>query len=165
MSATLHTTLGDLKLELACDDVPRLCENWLKHAAMGTYDGVKFHRNIAGFLVQGGDPTGTGKGGEAAEGGKLADEFHPDLKHDSRGVVAFASNGPNTIGSQFYIAYGPQPSLDGVYCVIGRLIDGETVLDAIERAPVGAKHRPVTDIKIVSITIHANPIAEEALRS
>jgi peptidyl-prolyl cis-trans isomerase-like 3 len=159
MSATIHTTLGNLKVELACGQAPRLCENWLQLAASGAYDGTKLHRNIAGFLIQGGDPTGTGKGGEAAVGGKLADEFHADLKHDARGVLAMASNGAGTIGSQFYFTYAAQATLDGVYCVIGKLIGGGEVLDAMERAPVGAKHRPSKDIVIGAVTIHANPFA------
>lgn len=80
MSLTLHTTLGDIKLELECGMVPRLCENFMALAASGAYDGTVFHRNIAGFLCQGGDPTGTGKGGDSISGTKLADEFHPVLK-------------------------------------------------------------------------------------
>ena len=80
MSVTLHTSLGDIKIELACAEVPRLTTNFLQLAASGTYDGTKFLRNIRGFLVQGGDPTGTGKGGDAALGGKLPDEHHPLLK-------------------------------------------------------------------------------------
>lgn len=121
------------------------------------------HRNIAGFLIQGGDPSGTGKGGEAAIGGKLADEFHPDLKHEARGILAMASNGPGTIGSQFYFTYAPQSSLDGVYCVIGKLIGGGEVLDAMEKVPVGPKHRPAKDIVIGGVTIHANPFAAGAV--
>lgn len=80
MSLTLHTSLGDIKIELECAAAPRLCENFLALAASGTYDGTLFHRNVLGFLVQGGDPTGTGKGGESIAGTKLADEFHASLK-------------------------------------------------------------------------------------
>jgi len=122
-------------------------------------DGTTFHRNIKGFIVQGGDPTGTGKGGEAIKGGKLADEFGGDLKHDRRGVVSMANNGPHTNGAQFFITYGKQPTLDGVYCVIGSLIDGWETLDAMEAVPVGAKHRPATPIVIKGVTLHANPFA------
>jgi len=164
MSVTLHTSLGDLKVELACGLAPRLTENFLQLAASGAYTGSLMHRNIATFLVQGGAPGRTAKGGEAAVGGKLADEFHSELTHDARGVLAMASNGPNTIGSQFYFAYGPQVSLDKVYCPIGKLIAGWDVLDAMEAAPVGAKHRPTEDITIDSVTVHANPFAMDALR-
>lgn len=169
MALTLHTSLGDLKLELACTEVPALAQNLLALAASGAYDGTLFHRNIRGFLVQGGDPTGTGKGGDAlivpaaaagAAPGKLADAFHPALKHDARGVVAMANSGPGTNGAQFYVTYGPQPSLDGVYSVVGRVIAGWDTLDAMEKAPVaGKKHRPVEDIAIRGVTVHANPFA------
>lgn len=89
MSLTLHTTLGDLKIELECGVVPRLCENFLALAAAGVYAGTAFHRNIPGFLVQGGDPTGTGKGGDSIAGTKLADEFHPTLKVWLRDFVCY----------------------------------------------------------------------------
>ena len=90
MSVTLKTSAGDLKLELACDVVPRTCENFLALCATGAYDGTTFHRLIPGFMVQGGDPTGTGRGGTSVWGGKFADEFSPLLRHDARGVVAEA---------------------------------------------------------------------------
>lgn len=170
MALTLHTSLGDIKLELACQEVPTLAQNFLALASSGTYDGTLFHRNIRGFLCQGGDPTGTGKGGDAliipeeAEGatpGKIADVFHPLLKHDARGVVSMANSGPGTNGSQFYITYTSQPSLDGVYSVIGRVLSGWDTLDAMEKAPVaGKKHKPVSDIVIKGATIHANPFAQ-----
>lgn len=159
MSVTLHTSLGDLKIELDCACAPRLAENFLALAASGAYDGTVFHRNIPGFLVQGGDPTGTGKGGDSIFGGKLPDEIHPALKHDARGVVAAANSGPNTNGSQFYIAYSKQASLDGVYSVIGRVIHGWETLEKIERLPTGKKHRPLEPPVVQSVTIHANPFA------
>lgn len=163
MSVTLHTTLGDMKLELACSQAPRLCANFLAHCGSGTYAGTRFHRVIAGFLAQAGDPTGRGRGGEAAGGGPpLADEFSDTLRHAARGVLSMANNGPDTNKSQFFLSFAPQPSLDDVYSVIGRLIGGMQVLDEIELAPVGAKHRPVTDIVIERVTVHANPFAAAA---
>jgi peptidyl-prolyl cis-trans isomerase-like 3 len=164
MALTLHTTLGDIKVELYVRETPLLAENFLACAASGTYDGTLFHRNIKGFIVQGGDPTGTGKGGSAVlstanAAGKLPDEFHPSLKHDKRGVVAMANNGPNTNACQFYITYSAAPSCDNVYSVIGKVINGMETIDAMEAAPVGPKYKPVTDIKIEKVTIHANPIA------
>lgn len=177
MSLTLHTSLGDLKIELECERSPKLCENFLALAASGTYDGTRFHRNIASFLVQGGDPTGTGKGGESIHGGPMQDE-PSGLSHNARGVVAMASQGPGTIGSQFYITYARQPTLDGKYCVIGHLLpndptggapgDAEAAkldnswgtLARMEAVPVqGKKHVPVTDIVLHRVTIHANPFA------
>ena len=107
-----------------------------------------------------GDPTGTGKGGESIHGGYLDDEFAPGLKHTTRGVVGMASRGPNTNGSQFYIAYKKLPHLDNVFSVIGRVIHGFEILDVMERQPVkGKKFRPVNDIIIKKVTIHANPLA------
>ncbi|CAN0049962.1 unnamed protein product [Ascophyllum nodosum] len=111
-------------------------------------------------MVQGGDPLGTGKGGESIWGGAFPDEFHQENKHDKRGVVSMASKGPSTNKSQFFITYTRQPHLNNVYTVFGKVIDGLDVLDLMEKAPVGKKERPVTDILINDITIHANPIAE-----
>eukprot|EP00656_Telonema_subtile_P001915 TRINITY_DN10830_c0_g1_i1.p1 TRINITY_DN10830_c0_g1~~TRINITY_DN10830_c0_g1_i1.p1 ORF type:complete len:115 (+),score=36.36 TRINITY_DN10830_c0_g1_i1:81-425(+) len=111
-------------------------------------------------MIQGGDPTGTGKGGECIWGGKFEDEIRDTLKHSERGVLAMANAGPNTNGSQFYIVYSRQAHLDQKHTVFGRVIHGWDALDQMERSPVGAKDLPINDIKINSITIHANPIAE-----
>lgn len=92
MSVTLHTSLGDVKIEIFCDTVPRTAFNFLALAASGYYDGTLFHRNVKGFMVQGGDPTGTGKGGESIWGGKFADEIHPENKHTARGIVSMANS-------------------------------------------------------------------------
>lgn len=151
--------MGDVKLEIFCDKVPRASENFLALAASGSYDKTLFHRNMKGFMLQGGDPSGTGKGGEAINGGTIGDEFHPECAHSMRGVVSMANNGPNTNASQFFITYAPQPHLDNVYTVIGQVIDGFDVLDAAERVPVGKKNRPSTDIILERVTIHANPLA------
>lgn len=110
-------------------------------------------------MIQGGDPTGTGKGGESIWGSHFLDEFHPDLKHSKRGIVSMANNGPNTNGSQFFITYAVQPHLNSQYTVFGQVIDGFDVLDALEKVPVGKKHRPLTDIVIEKVIIHANPLA------
>jgi peptidyl-prolyl cis-trans isomerase-like 3 len=96
----------------------------------------------------------------AGGGPPLEDEFVETLRHAARGVLSMANNGPHTNKSQFFITFAPQPSLDDVYSVIGRLIGGGAVLDAIEAAPVGAKHRPITDIVITRVTVHANPFAQ-----
>ena len=159
-SVTLHTTLGDLKLELACDAAPAAASNFLAHAAAGTYDGTCFHRSVRGFVLQGGDPTGTGKGGSAMlENANFLEEAHA-LKHDVRGVVSVANGVPSRgLGSQFMITYAPQPCLDGKHVAFGRVIDGGGVLDAAERAATGERDRPVVDIEIKGVTIHANPMA------
>lgn len=160
MAVSLQTSQGVIKLELFCDKVPRTCENFLALAASGYYNKTLFHRNMKGFMLQGGDPTGTGKGGESIFGGVFADEIHPECPlHYKRGIVSMANNGPDTNGSQFFITYSPQPHLNSKYTVFGQVIDGFEVLDAIERVPVGKKNRPTTDITLNSVTIHANPLA------
>ena len=110
-------------------------------------------------MVQTGDPTGTGKGGESIWGGKFNDEIKDALKHKARGVLAMANSGANTNGSQFYITYGAQPSLDLKYTVFGKVIDGWEVLDSLEKVPVSPKYKPLKEIKLVNVTIHANPLA------
>nr|WMV69930.1 peptidyl-prolyl cis-trans isomerase-like 3 [Euglena gracilis]BDX17146.1 RING-type E3 ubiquitin-protein ligase PPIL3A [Euglena gracilis] len=161
MSLTLHTTLGDLKLELHCSLVPKTAENFLALCASGYYDGTKFHRSVKNFIVQGGDPTGTGKGGTSIWGTHFADEFVPgQLKHSGRGVVSMANSGPDTNGSQFFITYSKQSHLNGTNTVFGKLIHGWETLEKMERAPVDANDCPVHDIVITKVTIHANPIAE-----
>ena len=159
MSVTFHTTLGDVKMEVYCDSVPRIAENFLAHCAAGTYDGTIFHRNIKNFMVQGGDPTNTGKGGESIWGGKIKDQFDERLRHNKRGIVSMASKGPDTIGSQFFILYDNAPHLNNVYCVVGEIIHGFDVLDAMEKVPVTKKNKPETEIKVRSVTMHANPLA------
>ncbi|CAK4119930.1 unnamed protein product [Aphanomyces euteiches] len=144
MSVTLHTSLGDIKLEVFCDTAPRAAENFLALCASNSYDNTLFHRNMKGFMIQGGDPTGTGKGGECIWGGAFDDEFHPQNRHNVRGIVSMANSGANTNKQQFFIT----------------VIDGFDVLDLMEKAPVDAKHRPLKDIVIQRVTIHANPLAE-----
>jgi len=112
-------------------------------------------------MIQGGDPTGTGKGGKSIYGKYFEDEISSVLKHTGRGIVSMANRGPNTNGSQFFITYAKQKHLNNVNTVFGKVIHGLSTLDAMERTPVGKKDRPKHEIKISSITIHANPIAEK----
>lgn len=141
MSVTLHTNHGDIKCEIFCDLVQKASYNFLALAASGSYDNTLFHRyekinrfccpiitnsrsqsrNIKGFMLQGGDPTGTGKGGESIYGNHFNDQFHPDLKHDKRGVLSFANNGPDTNGSQFFFTYAAQPHLNNQYTIFGQV--------------------------------------------
>jgi len=160
MSVTLHTSLGDLKVELSLE-TPRLSENFLALCASGAYDGSLFHRVVAGFVAQGGAPAGSGgKGGEAAGGGLLPDEFAPALRHAGRGTLSVANAAKDANGAQFYVAFAAAPHLDGQSCVIGAVIGGAAVLDALEAVPVaGKKFRPVDDVVITSATVHANPFA------
>mmetsp|Transcript_1904 Transcript_1904/g.3304 ORF Transcript_1904/g.3304 Transcript_1904/m.3304 type:complete len:171 (+) Transcript_1904:32-544(+) len=154
---------GDLKIELNVEEAPTTCKNFLALAASDFYNGTKFHRNIKGYLIQGGDPTGRGKGGTSIyDGLPFADEIDASLSHDGRGVLAMANNGPNKNLSQFYITYSKQPSLDGKYTIFGRVIDGFGTLDKLEKEAesVDKKLRPLNDLVISSITILANPIAD-----
>ncbi|KAF9069007.1 peptidyl-prolyl cis-trans isomerase-like 3, partial [Rhodocollybia butyracea] len=163
-SVTLHTTHGDLKIELFCEAVPKASENFLALCASNYYDGCIFHRNIKGFMIQTGDPSGSGKGGQSIWGKPFADEVRSTLKFNARGVVAMANSGVDTNKSQFFIVYSKQSHLDGKYTIFGKVIDGaDSTLDAMERVPV-VKNRPVSEIKLTHITIHANPIADAQLR-
>ena len=163
MAVTLHTNRGDLKLEIFCDTVPRTAFNFLALAASGYYDGCLFHRNIKGFMLQGGDPTNSGKGGASIWGGKFADEIHPENKHTTRGIVSMANSGPNTNGSQFFVTYAKHVHLDNSYAVFGKVIDGWDTLHEIERVPCNEKHRPTSEVRLEHITIHANPLAEQMI--
>lgn len=164
MSVSLHTSLGDLKIELHCDKTPKTCENFLALCASGYYDNNIFHRNIQGFLVQTGDPSGTGKKGSSIWGDKFKDEIVDSLKHNTRGIVSMANSGkPNTNGSQFFITYAKQSQLDHKYTVFGKIIHGMETLDELEKLEVNEKtFRPQRTVKIESVTIHANPIADQS---
>ncbi|CAH8518701.1 unnamed protein product [Schistosoma turkestanicum] len=141
---------------------PLASENFLALCASDYYKGCIFHRNIKGFIVQTGDPTGTGKNGQSIWQKRFKDEFHDSLRHNARGIISMANNGPDSNGSQFFITYSKQTMLDMKYSVFGKVIDGWDVLDELERAPVEEKtYRPLTDIHIQNITIHANPFAEQ----
>ena len=161
-AVSLHTNFGDIKLELFCEQAPRTCENFLALSASNYYNNTIFHRNIKNFMIQGGDPTGTGKGGKSiypTPTGKFPDEFDDQLKHSKRGIVSMANSGPNTNGSQFFITYKAQPHLNRKYTIFAHAIDGLDVLDKMERVPTAAQDRPVQEIQLKSVTIHANPFA------
>jgi len=164
MSVTLNTSSGELKIEIFCEAVPKAAENFLALCASGAYNGCIFHRNIKNFMVQTGDPTGTGKGGQSIWGHQFADEIRSTIKFNSRGMVAMANAGPDTNKSQFFITYSKQSHLDGKYTIFGKVIDGaDSTLDAMEKVPVNEKNRPIHEIKLIDVTIHANPIAEALL--
>ncbi|CAE6443424.1 unnamed protein product [Rhizoctonia solani] len=151
MSVTLHTSLGDLKIEVFCEAVPKAAENFLALCASGAYDGCIFHRNIKGFMIQTGDPTGTGKGGQSIWGKPFGDEIRATLKFNARGIVAMANSGPDTNKAQFFFTYAKQSHLDAKYTIFGKVIDGaDTTLDAMERVAVNEKNRPLHEIKINS---------------
>jgi peptidyl-prolyl cis-trans isomerase A (cyclophilin A) len=148
--AIFETSKGSFKIELFEDKAPETSENFIKLAKNGFYDGLIFHRVIDGFMIQGGCPEGTGRGGP---GYKIKDEFHPELKHDSKGIVSMANAGPNTGGSQFFITVVPTPWLDRRHAVFGKVIDGIDVIDDISKAKTGRNDKPMEDIVINSIKI------------
>src|SRR5512140_358415 len=127
-TATISTEKGDMVLELFADKTPKTVNNFVFLAREGYYDGTIFHRVIADFMVQGGDPTGTGTGGP---GYKFADEFNPSLKHSKPGILSMANAGPGTNGSQFFITHVPTPWLDGKHSVFGQVIEGQEVVNKI----------------------------------
>ncbi len=127
-TATMHTDKGDMVFRLHAEQTPNTVNNFVFLTRQGFYDGSIFHRVIDNFMAQGGDPTGTGRGGP---GYRFEDEFHPDLRHDKRGVLSMANAGPNTNGSQFFITHGATPHLDDKHSVFGNLLEGEDVLMSI----------------------------------
>lgn len=161
MAVTLLTDYGDMKVELYCEDCPKTCENFLALCASGYYNSSLFHRNIKGFMIQTGDPSGNGKGGTSIWGDKFKDEIVPHLKHNCRGTLSMANSGPDTNGSQFFITYAKQPHLDMKYTVFGKVIDGFEVLDDLEKLEVNEKnYRPKKKVYLNGTKIHANPLAD-----
>jgi peptidyl-prolyl cis-trans isomerase A (cyclophilin A) len=166
-TATLHTTAGDIRVNLFGNQAPKTVRNfvdlaqgtreWTHPATNATttdplYDGTIFHRVIAGFMIQGGDPLGQGFGGP---GYKFADEFHPDLHFDRPYLMAMANAGPNSNGSQFFITVGPTPHLNRKHTIFGEVADADSraVVDTIARTRTGRNDRPVDDITITSVTV------------
>ena len=180
--AIMRTTMGDIKIKLFDEDVPKTVENFTTHAKNGYYNGIIFHRVIKDFMVQGGDPTGTGMGGESIWGRSFKDEFSKKL-HNIRGALCMANAGPNTNGSQFFIvqasevggnmieqmeelpdmfpaecvedykALGGTPWLDYRHSVFGQVVDGMDVVDAMANVKTGANDKPVEDITILGIEV------------
>ena len=147
-AARMETDKGEMVIELFADKVPNTVNNFVFLSRQGYYDGVIFHRVIANFMAQGGDPTGTGTGGP---GYKFSDEFDSSLKHDKPGILSMANAGPNTNGSQFFITHVPTPWLDNKHSVFGQVIEGMDVLMAIPpRDPMQPEY---PGIKIVKVTI------------
>jgi peptidyl-prolyl cis-trans isomerase B (cyclophilin B) len=131
IEVTIKTNKGDIKLDLYEDKVPYTVANFVNLASRGFYNGIKFHRVIPNFMIQGGCPMGQGTGGP---GYRFGDEFHPELRHDAAGILSMANAGPGTNGSQFFICHGPQPHLDGAHAVFGAVQsdDDQAIVNAIE---------------------------------
>ena len=147
-SAAISTEKGEMVIELFADKTPKTVNNFVFLAREGFYDGTIFHRVIADFMAQGGDPTGTGRGGP---GYRFADEFHPSLKHNKPGILSMANAGPGTNGSQFFITHVPTSWLDGKHTVFGQVTSGMNVLMSIPPRDPGRPEYP--GVKINSITI------------
>ncbi len=181
--AVMHTNMGDISIKLFPEQAPKTVENFTTHAKNGYYNGLIFHRVIKDFMIQGGDPTGTGMGGESIWGSPFKDEFHPDL-HNLRGALSMANAGPGTNGSQFFIVQadsvpanmigqmkqlgeenfpadtiedyeklGGTPWLDFRHSVFGQVFEGMDVVDAIANVKTGAQDKPVEDVIITTIEI------------
>ena len=160
MAITLHTSLGDLKIEVFCDSVPKTSENFLALCASSAYDRSPFHRLIPGFMVQTGSPADANtKASNSIWMEPFEDEIRPSLRHNARGIVSMANKGPGTNGSQFFICFAPAPHLDGKNTIFGRVIDGTSTLTKLEAAEVDGKNRPKEKIVLDRVTVHANPIA------
>jgi len=153
--ALFDTTEGKFKVKLFEDKAPKTVENFVS-LAEGTktgkrfYDGLIFHRVIPNFMIQGGCPEGSGRGGP---GYKFADEFHPSLRHSKKGILSMANSGPNTNGSQFFITVTATPHLDNKHTVFGEVVEGYDVVEKISKVPRGAQDRPSKDVQMRSVTI------------
>lgn len=156
----IHTSLGDLTLELYPEYAPKAVWNFVKLAQKGYYNGIAFHRNIRNFMIQGGDPSGTGKQGQSIWGKNFEDELMTPLKHDSKGVVSMANKGKNTNSSQFFITYRKTPHLDGKHTIFGRVVDSDSTLKKMEEATVGENDRPLEDIVMNEVVVYIDPFEE-----
>jgi len=156
----LNTNIGPLNLELYCDTVPKTCENFLKHCTDGYYTGTIFHRSIRHFCLQGGDPLGTGNGGQSIWGAPFKDEFKPQYSHTGRGVLSMANSGPDTNKSQFFITYRSCKHLDGKHTIFGKLVGGLETLDVAERIGTDNMDMPVQKIQIEKVSVFVDPFQE-----
>lgn len=152
----LETNQGAITIALKPDVAPKAVENFLKLAQRDYYNNVIFHRVIKNFMIQGGDPTGTGRGGESVWGKPFEDEVSPTVKFDRPGLLAMANAGPKTNGSQFFITTAATPWLNGKHTIFGEVIEGNEVVKKIESIPTNAQDRPLTPPKIIKITLMQN---------
>ncbi|WP_265109805.1 peptidylprolyl isomerase [Halosolutus halophilus] len=166
VTATLHTNRGDIEVELYDERAPRTVDNFVGLATGGKtwtdpetgeevegeplYDDVAFHRVIEGFMIQGGDPTETGRGGPGYE---FDDEFHPELRHDDEGILSMANSGPDTNGSQFFITLDAQPHLDDRHSVFGKVVDGMDVVREIGSVDTDPNDQPREEVVLESVSV------------
>ncbi|KAF2259074.1 peptidyl-prolyl cis-trans isomerase [Lojkania enalia] len=149
----LETTLGTIVIELYNNHAPKTCKNFATLAQRNYYNGLIFHRIIPNFMIQGGDPTGTGRGGASIYGEKFDDEISPALKHTGAGILSMANSGPNTNGSQFFITLAPTPWLDGKHTIFGRVKSGMQVVKKLGLVKTNKEDRPVEEVKIMKAYI------------
>ena len=148
--AVFNTNQGSFEIELIEDKAPETTKNFIDLAEKKYYDGVIFHRVIDNFMIQGGDPTGTGMGGP---GYTIKDEFGEGLKHDDKGILSMANAGPNTGGSQFFITLAPTPWLDGKHAIFGKVVSGMEIDERIGKVETDFRDKPVEDVVINEIVI------------
>jgi peptidyl-prolyl cis-trans isomerase-like 1 len=162
MQELIHfeTSAGSFTVELYKNHAPKTCFNFLELVKMGYYDDTVFHRVIRDFMIQGGDPTGTGRGGESVFGGKFEDELHTELKHTGAGILSMANSGPNTNGSQFFLTLAPTPWLDGKHTIFGRVYSGMKTIKSIGSAPTSTSDKPLTELKIYKAYLNLNNLLE-----
>ncbi len=150
-TVTFETNLGTFTAEMFEDVAPKTAGNFLKLAREGYFDGIIFHRVISGFMIQGGDPTGTGTGGP---GYSIPDEFSPGLAHTQTGIFSMANSGPNTGGSQFFITLAATPWLDGKHAIFGRVTTGLDIVEAIGVVDTSPGDRPSEDVVMEKLTVN-----------
>ncbi|TGZ84757.1 hypothetical protein EX30DRAFT_360754 [Ascodesmis nigricans] len=158
--ARIATNVGNINIELYPEYAPKAVWNFVQLSKKGYYKNVKFHRSIKSFMIQGGDPTGTGRGGSSIWNKPFADEFESPLLHNSRGILSMANKGKNTNTSQFFILYQPAPHLDRKHTIFARVVGGLDVLDKMERIPTGEGDRPLEDITIREVVVFVDPFEE-----
>ena len=151
----METTQGTIEFTLFNSVAPKTCENFITHAKNGYYDGIIFHRVIEQFMIQGGDPTGTGRGGESIWGQPFEDECSSELSFDKPGLLAMANAGPGTNGSQFFITTVSTPWLNMKHTIFGEVTEGMSVVEAIEKVEKDPLDKPIEEQKIISISIDA----------
>lgn len=152
-TVVMETNLGNVTIALKPEAAPKAVENFLSHAKAGYYNDVIFHRVIKDFMIQGGDPTGTGRGGESIYGKPFEDETSPSLTFTKPGILAMANAGPKTNGSQFFITTAATPWLNGKHTIFGEVIEGYDTVKKIESSPTNAQDKPLTPVKILKISL------------
>ncbi len=159
----METSMGIIEIELFVKETPKTVENFIGLTKKGYYNGIIFHRVIANFMIQGGDPTGTGRGGESIWGKPFEDEVSPKLKHDGPGILSMANAGPNTNGSQFFITLVPTPHLDGRHSVFGKVVKGMDVVQAIGKVETTKPgDRPKKDVVMQKVYLKDAKAAEKS---